>query len=280
MDPRQILLYAQALPAAIAGVILALALITRSRGPVPVLGWAMAIAFAASHIVMFGWNWPPREAMHWFPFIAAGGACVAMLEASTRRWDWPIAARLVVAAAMAFVLLRGRIEHAWTAGEAIAVVGALAAGTAAAWTLGDALARREKSGHSALVLGLVTGAVGGALVLSGNAKGIQLAAALGAGIGVWWLLAQRFESLRSTRGGIGVPVLLHAALLTVGVFLAEVPRAAAGLLLAAPASGWIGQVGGARARRGLAVGLRFGLPVAMATAAVLLCVDWSGDDGY
>lgn len=280
MDPRQILLYAQALPAAIAVVILTIALVTRPRGPVPALGWAMAIAFAASHIVMFGWNWPPREAMHWFPIIAAAGACIAMLEASTRRWDWPIAARLVVAAAMAFVLLRGRIEHAWTTGEAIAIVGAIGACTAAAWTLGDSLARREKSGHSALALGLVTGAVGGALVLSGNAKGIQLAAALGAGIGVWWLLSQRFEALRSTRGGVGVPVLLHAALLTVGVFLAEVPRAAAGLLLAAPVAGWIAHAGGIRARRWLAVGLRIGLPVAMATAAVFLCVDWSGGDGY
>lgn len=280
MDPVQIILLGLLLPACVAGTALALALLTRKEGSVPALGWAIALGFGVSYVVMLGWTWPPREATHWLAYIALAGAAASTLEAQTTRFLWPILVRLLVCAGAVALLLRLPLQHTWSPAEGALLVAIVAGVITLAWTLADALARRERSSASAFLLGLNAAAAGAALLLAGNAKGIQLAAALGAGILVWWVFAQRFESLRSTRGGVGVPILMIGALVTIGTFLADMPRATAILLVLAPVGGWAARFPWIRSKPGVAKACRYLVPILLAGAGVLLGVDLSDSSGY
>ena len=246
MDPVQAALYAVAVPAAVAaGVLFALHVFTTKRAAATGVGPAIALGFIVAFIGMAGRPaFPPKEAWHWLPFLAAAAAAIGGIEPRipgfTRRG---LRIALLVFAALAVTPPSKRDP---AQGELY-----VSAGTAlAALVASRYLEALEKTGgpRAALAPAFVASACAAIAlaVFSGSAVLGTLCGAVAAAIGAclvlgWWIPID-------ARDGSLVAVSLVAMTSLCGAQYATLPAASSILLAVAPAGGAL--TVGLLARRG------------------------------
>jgi len=257
------LLAAAVAAAAAAGTWLLARRIARGRGEGSAAGPALAAGYVAGHLVVAGPpRIPPAEAWQWLlPLAVAGALLGAAGDRLSRRdpwWRWGLFPAVVLAALG--VTLQER--------TALALGG---------YGLGFVLLREVLGGAARIAgprpflaaLAGTSAATAGSLVISGWMLLGQAAGGLAAAAGAAFLLAGRFPAA----AGSAVPVaaLLLGFLCLDGVLYAELPRAAALLLAAAPLGAWA-PVPGREARPLRAAAVRVALVALLAGAAVAVAV--------
>ncbi len=230
------------LPAAIAAALLALPLLRRPGADGrPRSAWAvpagLGLALLAAHAGLKGFpRVPPGESTEWL--FVAGLAATALGVAEALRpapagVRWGIRAAVALAALGA--LLRGRLRHTHTLGEAAVMVALLAAGALATWALLDGVASRARGPGYPLVLSAIAGGGALALGLSGSQLLAQLAGALACATTAAAAVAWLRPSATWTAGATAVPALAMAAAWLSGLTYADLPWASLALLAVSPA---------------------------------------------
>lgn len=274
MDPAHIALFAAALPAAAAAaILLVLARLRRDRNSANGAGVAVVFGFAAGWTGIVGPpGLVPAETWKWLPVIAIAAGFVAELErflAARAAWaSWPLRAALAVGAAWACLFQKSPLAAAGYGAAILALIEGLDGFTARARRVEAFVAFAVLATGAALTVGIshwATGAqVGGAL-----------AAAVGGCLAVAWF--------RPVAPRTAVPVVgaVIGALVLDGSLLADVPRASAALLAAAPAVGWAADaLRGSRGSAGVASAVRVAAVTACVGAAVAWAVAQSSALGY
>jgi len=195
-----------------------------------------ATGYLAGHIIVAGMPpLPPVETTQWIPVFAAAGGVVAFLEADIEPrlatvWKY----RLVALSGAVWITLRPLTRSSWTTGVSVAwSLGFLALGLVLA-ACADLLAKRTSSLDRTAVFAASAGTAAVTLALSGSALLGQLAAAAAAalaGIAVIQIV-QKTETAAALTAAVYLPL---SAIVANGCFYANLSRAGAVLLLAAPA---------------------------------------------
>lgn len=226
----QLLWQSALLPAGIALAVLALARALRLDAIAAVV--ALAAAFAASYFATLHaqWSLVPHVALDWMPWIAIGGAAAAVaievLGGSARRFTSRVALGLV----MAVLVVWGAVGSLGAAKAvlAVAVIGLLVAVVWSAMaTPADGGARRP------LLLAMVAGGTGVALMLDSSQQLGQLSGALAAALGVCMLFNLPRSRVGFPPAAAGAAVLLLAALIANAHLYAGFSLGYVALLLAA-----------------------------------------------
>jgi hypothetical protein len=200
---------------------------------------ALGIGYSGGHAVTTGWPpFPASEATQWLPYFALVTMFVGVLDAllrppgSLRALIW-----ILYCAGLLRLLLKPKFQYGWSLLEGVLWIAGFAAGMLVLASLLDAAVRRDTSISSPLILTIVAGGSGVALMLSGSALlgllAMVLAGALGAILIVAFLLPKSVEG----RAIVPVAVILLASFWLMGFFYAELPSASALLLAAAPLAG-------------------------------------------
>lgn len=262
---RQILLPAAILPAVTAAGVWWLAGLRRrsdgddrsgdrrSAGDAAIGGLALAVAFAASLVASTGWpRWPPVDATERLIFLVGLAAVAALLLGRVPRRARGAAtwvARALFGLALTAVLFESLLRNSWTAGQAVAWLGALAlAFLALCWAL-----ERGLGGEGRVVGWLApltrVALLGGAAIvlgLSGSARLALLAGGLAAAVGSIEALALLLGRPAWRPGDAWALAAAVFGLLSIGYFYASLSAGATILLLAAllllalPARAWWG----------------------------------------
>jgi hypothetical protein len=200
--------------------------------------WADAVAlgagYACGHLVTAGWPaFPPAEATQWLPYFAIGVAIVGVLDTLLRP---PGPVRAVVwflcCAAILTLLLRSKFQYGWSLFGGALWVAALAAGMLVITLFLDRAAQRDASVSVPLIVAIVAGGTGLALMLSGSMLLGQLAIVLAAAAGAIVLVGFLLPNSVNGRGIAPVAGAVLAGLWLSGYFFAEL-RPETALLLAA-----------------------------------------------
>lgn len=233
MDPNRIALYAAALPAGVAAVVLFV--LGKPGGGRFALLAALAAGFLAGHVGLEGaLATPPRERWQWLPWIALAGGAAGLIEAMTTSAPagrssplrWGTRAALAVFTAWACVLTKTPL---WIGGVAAAVtlLGMVVAGAATRPTAATFIA-------AVTVVALATAVT---LFVGETLRVATLCGALAAAAGACLVLSRWF--VVSPRAAIPLVAAMVAAFLLCGVLTANVPVTSAVLLAAAPLGAWI-----------------------------------------
>jgi len=196
---------------------------------------ALGIGYTGGHAVTAGWpTFPPAEATQWLPYFALAVMFVGVLDTllrpagSLRAVIW-----VLCCVGILRLLLHSKFQYGWSLPEGVLWIASLAAGMLVLAGCLDAAAQRDASISLPLILTIVAGGTGAALMLSGSMLlgqlAIVLAAALGAILGVAFLLPKAIKG----RGIAPVAVALLSGLWLSGYFFADLPSASALLLAAA-----------------------------------------------
>jgi hypothetical protein len=201
--------------------------------------WADAVAlgfgYAGGYVVTAGWPaFPPAEATQWLPCFAVAIMLVGVLDtllrpdASVRVVIW-----VLCCVGILRLLLGSKFQYGWSFLEGALWIAILAAGMLVLASCLNAAARRDASISLPLILTIVAGGTGVALMLSGSLLlgqfAIVLAAAFGAILAVGLVLPRAVKG----RGIVPVAVTLLSGLWLCGYFFAELPPASAFLLAGA-----------------------------------------------
>ncbi|HKE01255.1 MAG TPA: hypothetical protein VKE69_09615, partial [Planctomycetota bacterium] len=226
MDPTQALLFGVALPAAVAGVALLVAGVTRLRF---LAAAAVALAFAAAFVEIVGRpSFPPKESTHWLPWVAAAAVAAALLEPSPLLGK---AVRAIACVAVPVVFL-SRLPGSWTEPTRVVWAAALVGGTAVVWLSLDGLARAAAPSAMLAATWIVAAASAVAIGLSGSAVLGQLAGAVAAALGAALVLCVWKPASAVAPGVVPAVALLLPALWICGRFFAELPLSAMACLAA------------------------------------------------
>jgi hypothetical protein len=204
-------------------------------------GFACALGFAAAWVAACGWPaLPPRDATQWLPFLAVLAAMVGVAESAIRlkvgpRW-------LLRATAVAIALatqVAPLFQTTWTA-----TIGALwTAGFGALWLAGwlclEQLTLRTGRSWSAFVLMALGACISVACALSSSAAIAQVGGMLTAVLGALWIVALLARDLEWKSAVLPVSAILMPAILVNAGCYAELRPITAGLLVIAPAGGWL-----------------------------------------
>jgi hypothetical protein len=255
------------------------------------LAWALGVGLGfalACLVVGVPVSWPPHKDQGRLLMLVWPAAvlveCLAAVPRVPRALAW--AARLVLAAAVARVMLHGTVylaepadpeSGAWTSGQALAWLSGLAVALAVVWVALARLAERVPGAPLPFVLALVCAGAAPAVMYSGYATGgvlgLPLAAAL-AGAAAGSLLLTKPEG---TRAALGLGLVGLFALLVAGRFLAELSTLHAALLLFAPLLCWLPELPGLRRLPSWQRGV---LRIALVLIPVVICVaqaKWQAD---
>jgi hypothetical protein len=202
--------------------------------------WADALAlgagYACGQVVTAGWPaFPPTEATQWLAYFAVGVTFVAVLDTLfrppglTRALIW-----FLFCAGMLRLLLSSKFQYGWSLLGGALWITCLAAGMLVLTVFLDRTVQRDASISFPLILAIVAGGTGMALMLSGSMLlgqlGIVLTGAFGAIAAVGFLLPNAVKG----RGIAPVAVVVLCGLWLSGYFFAELPPASALLLAASP----------------------------------------------
>lgn len=220
-------------------------------------------------------RFPPREDGDRFLLVLLPAAVCAELAAAVlrRRAAWLAwLPRLVVAGGAARVLLHDSIyltdsagagTRLWSPAETGLILGALAAGLAAAWALLDRPAART----TLLTLAATTAAAGVVVMLSGYASGGQLGFPLAAALAAVAAVSAAVGKPPDLRSTLGVGLVGLFALLVAGRFFGNLTTSNALILFCAPLLSLLAELApatrlGARGR-GIARALLAVVPLAL-----------------
>jgi hypothetical protein len=254
-----------------AGVFLCSRLLFRDRPEGIPAGPALAAGYAAGHVVVAGIpRGLPAEAWQWLlPVAVVAAALGHVQDRLTRRdpwWRWA----LFPAVALGFA------AASYPAGTVMAACLFALAFVALREVLRNA-ARRAGPRPFLAALAVTAGAAAASCVVSGWMLLGQAAGGLAAAAAACFLLAGRFPA--SAAGAVPVAALLLGGILLDGSLYAELPRASAVLLAAAPLGAWApaprGEVRPLRAAL-----LRVGLVALLAGAALAVAVACSPPMDY
>ena len=194
---------------------------------------ALVLWMAAATAMIAGpLSFPPREALHWLPFVAGLGVALHLLRGRSGR---AYGAGLMLAGiGTARVLLESRLQNAWSAVEGpLPVVGTgLLLGLQALFH--DMLVRTGPARQRAGLLCLIAGCASLALGLTGSIKLAMLGGSLALALAVVLALAWALPKLELTQGAAPVASLSLGTLLLVGVCYSDLPWESAMLLGLAP----------------------------------------------
>jgi hypothetical protein len=193
---------------------------------------ALGVGYVCGHLVITGWPpFPPIEATQWLPYIAIGAAIVGVVDTFLR----PVGALrtpiwLLFCAGILGVLLSSKFQYGWSLfGGTLWIVG-LAIGMLLLTVFLDSAAQRDASISLPLVVAIVAGGTGLALMLSGSMLLGQLALVLAAAAGAIVAVGLLLPNAVNGRGIAPVAGAVLSGLWLSGYFFSELPPASALLL--------------------------------------------------
>lgn len=232
------------LPAAVAGVVMAIAWRAWSRSGAPIAGgrWGgaagFALAFLAGYVGILGRPpLKPVESTHWlFYLVAVAGLAGVVHSLLPDRIPKIIRAILpvLITAALVALTVKPMIQYSWTTGQAAAWIAGLSAMTLALWAAMAALAERLPG--PALPAAWTIAAAGLATVIgiSGSASYGQLAGTLASALGAAMVLASWKPDLSLARGAVAPMAVIYAGLLINGYFYANAGEFRSAWMVLAP----------------------------------------------
>jgi hypothetical protein len=202
--------------------------------------WADAVAlgtgYAGGHVVIAGWPpFPPAEATQWLPYF---GLAVALLAVVDTLLQPPGAVRGLVwffcCAGILSLLLVSKFQYNWSLLAGVLWIACLAAGMLVFTSFLDSAARRDRSISFPLILAIVAGGSGLALMSSGSMLLGQLAIVLAAAFGAIVIVGTLLPNAINGRGIAPVSAALLCGLWLSGYFFSELPSVSALLLAVSP----------------------------------------------
>jgi hypothetical protein len=234
-----------AVPAAIAlGAILG----TRPwRRNVDLGGWGAAVAilggFAVAFVHSFGFpTFPPIAAQGWLFYLTVPALIVALVQIGVRNRSFAIASAAIVLLAMPFLILR-RVTYV-EARELWTWIGASAVGAVAWWYAMDALARRVRGASLPLLLSVVTGVAGLAVINAHSQLLGQVTGSLAIPLLIVALAGGRSRGTSLTGGGMLALTVTFLGMLLCARFFADLTTRDLVLLAVAPLAAWAGELPG------------------------------------
>lgn len=236
-------------PAALTGVVLLLAWISRQRAETAARGWLGALAFAGPYAfgqaAAFGAlpAFPPRSAEPATFWLALAVGVVSVVESFLGERRWP---RRLLRFAFPFLvpwLMLSRLLARREAVELALVVGGVGLALFLVGAAVSAWAERRSGVSVPLVLWWVTAAGSACILLSGSVRYAQFAGVLAACLGAAVVVALLRPAFLLGAGAAGVVVVLNGCFWIAGHWLSELPGEVACLLAAAPLLALLGEAG-------------------------------------
>jgi hypothetical protein len=209
-------------------------------------GWGAAVAvaggFAIAFYHVFGGMppFPPASAQQWLVFLGVPVILIAVAQPFVKSRAIAVAASVIVLSITPWLLLRKvtflepRILWTWIIVAALAMI--------AWWAAMESLARRGRGASLPMLLGMVVGVSGLAIINAHSATMGQAAGSVAIPLFVVSLAALSSRGASLARGGIlAVTVLLLGLLLFASLFL-DMPARDAALLALAPLAAWTGEL--------------------------------------
>jgi hypothetical protein len=219
-------------------------LLRRRPGPwTDRVGWEGAlllVSVVVCHVALVGWpGFPPTDVKFWPLFIALAGVPLAAMGTAIGRWPVRLAVQVIVIGAGSALLLRPELQSLSVAGCALMLAIVMAAWLATAWVW-SLSASSATPGASMTALLVTTGATAIAVLLFGTFTYAQV---VGIGAIALAVLALMHWWGGMPRIGASSVALATAVLLPMwwllGATMADLPRWAPVLFIAAGASSWI-----------------------------------------
>jgi hypothetical protein len=212
-------------------------------------GWGAAVAIAGGFMIAFVHHFevppfPPASAQQWIFFLAVPLAAVGVATAMVRSKWFGILAPVVILGVVPWLMLRKfnfetpELRWAWIGGGAMAII---------AWWAGmEPLARRGRGGSLPLLLALVIGITGLAIIDGGIRTLGEATGSVAFPLIIIAIAATRARGASMARGGALVFAGLFGGLLICGRLLGYpgVPLLHVALLALAPLAAWAGELPG------------------------------------
>jgi len=203
------------------------------------LGWALGIGvgfWVGAWLLGVRPKWPPivdQDRLLWV--IVPAVTLLEMFIALFKIGSWAWLGRVLVAGAVAPIVLRGSTYFdEWTLGTALTILGGLGSALVGAWWT---LTRgQNRSSSLALMIACLGG--GATIMLSGYETGGKLTLVVGATLVAAVLASFLLSGTIRSNGGVGVAVVLFAALLIAGRFFGSLTTLNAVILFATPLLSW------------------------------------------
>jgi hypothetical protein len=202
--------------------------------------WTDAIAvgagYAVGHAVTAGWPaFPPIEATQWLPYFGIAVTVLAVIDTLLRP---PGSVRVVIwflcCAGILSLLLTSKFQYGWSLFVGILWIAGLATAMLVLTSFLDRAARRDASISLPLILAIVAGGTGLALMLSGSMLLGQLALVLAGAFGAIVIVGTLLPNAINGRGIAPVSATLLCGLWLSGYFFSELPSVSGLLLLVSP----------------------------------------------
>lgn len=216
--------------------------------------WGVAVGlglgYFAGHLGVLGWpGIPTLDAKEWVAWLVLAAMLLGILESGVSLpgvATWGL--RGLFVAGTLGLLLRSKMENAWTLGESVAWLGGLWLVLLISWWNLEAQAERLSGPGWVVPVGLVSAGWVVVQVLGGGASLGQLEGVLTSTLlGALLTVGLRPGSTLS-KGGTAVVWTVLAGLGLTGYYYSEVPAPVALLLVAAPWAPWVDRVGFIRRR--------------------------------
>ena len=202
--------------------------------------WTDAIAvgagYAVGHAVTAGWPaFPPIEATQWLPYFGIAVTILAVVDTLLRP---PGLVRVVIwflcSAGILAVLLTSKFQYGWSPLVGILWIAGLATAMLVLTSFLDRVAQRDASISLPVILTIVAGGSGLALMLSGSMLLGQLALVLAGAFGAIVIVGTLLPNAINGRGIVPVSATLLCGLWLSGYFFSELPSVSGLLLLVSP----------------------------------------------
>jgi hypothetical protein len=197
---------------------------------------AVGVGYAVGHVVTAGWPaLPPIEATQWLPYFGIGVAVLAIIDTLLRP---PGSVRAVLwflcSAGILLLLLNSKFQYGWSLFVGVLWIAGLATALLVLTGFLDRTAQRDASISLPLILAIVAGGTGLALMLSGSMLLGQLAFVLAGAFGAVVIVGMLLPNAINGRGIAPVSATLLCGLWLSGYFFSELPPVSALLLLVSP----------------------------------------------
>ena len=199
---------------------------------------AVGVGYAVGHAVTAGWPaFPPIEATQWLPYFGIAVTILAVIDTLLRT---PGLVRVVIwflcSAGILSVLLASKFQYGWSLFIGILWIAGLATAMLVLTIFLDRVAQRDASISLPLILAIVAGGTGLALMLSGSMLLGQLALVLAGAFGAIVIVGTLLPNAINGRGIAPVSATLLCGLWLSGYFFSELPSVCGLLLLVSPNS--------------------------------------------
>ena len=197
---------------------------------------AVGVGYAVGHAVTAGWPaFPPIEATQWLPYFGIAVTLLAVIDTMLRP---PGSVRAVIwllcCAGILSLLLTSKFKYGWSFSAGMLWIAALATAMLVLTSFLDRAAQRDASISLPLILTIVAGGTGLALMLSGSMLLGQLALVLAGAFGAIVIVGMLLPNSINGRGIAPVSATLLCGLWLSGYFFSELPSVSGLLLSVSP----------------------------------------------